>query len=643
MFIDIGHYQWNIGSYNALASTINSLPESELDIFLSRIDSLNRQRAPMFTVGKYHVIELLGSGAFGSVYKVKRKGMDQFYAMKEIKITHPFMGKTQHEREKSMGRLLNEVTMVKEQLRHPNVVRYYKTFKENFHLYIVMELLEGAPLSEHVSSLVEKGRRFSEEQIWKLFVQLILALRYIHKEKHISHRDLSAANVMIGDDLKLTITDFGLAKQKEQDLSVMNSVVGTMPYWSPELVQSDPYTEKVDIWAAGCLLYLMAMLHPPFKAANPLALATKIVEGSYPPLPDGLYSPQLSTVIGACLTKDPSERPDCVAVGALVAAILMKEVDGLKDQVEAVKRKYEKEKEKSHKHQQEAIRARRTSERIKSASRSLQSSFAASVFEEDPLIDLEEEPENILNQSNDGPQQRVTGGDSVSSSAEQSTTTTTTSVGNSLHSFSSPPVVLHGVNHLVVRPTTSTISMTTPTSVTTTSSTRQMESASRTRSYSANESDEWSSPDVVHRRNFSSVSTVSSLGYSRERGGRSRKGSAGLVTMSPNRLKEINDPILQFLTEIHKLVCVTQVPPPATPTMRYQIVQLYKRSLFGKHSKPADLKRELHKLSSESLDPVDYFLPARTDRMSPHARLVSLALQELYREWGTDSVQWVSV
>lgn len=61
--------------------------------------------------------------------------------------------------------------------------------------------------------------------------QLVLALRYIHKEKHIVHRDLSASNVMVGADLNLCITDFGLAKQKQREMSVMNSVVGTMPYW----------------------------------------------------------------------------------------------------------------------------------------------------------------------------------------------------------------------------------------------------------------------------------------------------------------------------------------------------------------------------------------------------------------------------
>lgn len=94
----------------------------------------------------------------------------------QIKVTHPSLGKTRLEREKSMGKLLNEVTIMKEQLRHPGVVHYHKTFQEGGHLYIIMELLEGASLYEHVSSLKEKGRSFTEEQIWRMFLQVCWAV-----------------------------------------------------------------------------------------------------------------------------------------------------------------------------------------------------------------------------------------------------------------------------------------------------------------------------------------------------------------------------------------------------------------------------------------------------------------------------------
>lgn len=76
------------------------------------------------------------------------------------------------------------------------------------HVYIVMELLEGTSLSDHITALAEKGSRFSETRIWKIFLQLVLALRYLHKEKRVVHRDLSPANLMLSEEDKLTISKF---------------------------------------------------------------------------------------------------------------------------------------------------------------------------------------------------------------------------------------------------------------------------------------------------------------------------------------------------------------------------------------------------------------------------------------------------
>ena len=114
-------------------------------------------------------------------------------------------------------------------------------------LYIVMELIEGAPLEEHCKSLKEKGGRFTEARVWNILLQLMLALRYLHKEKGIVHRDLTANNIMIGENDKVTITDFGLAKQKRGDSSKMLSVVGTMLYcwWVEESLTIFSFIEVI--------------------------------------------------------------------------------------------------------------------------------------------------------------------------------------------------------------------------------------------------------------------------------------------------------------------------------------------------------------------------------------------------------------
>ena len=196
----------------------------------SNIRSINQTRVPSCFINDYAVYEIIGSGAFGRVHKVKKKNSNYFLAMKEINTFNLNALK-----DKSLGEIVNEVTIIRKNLRHPNIVRYIKTFKENDCLYIVMELIDGEPLSQHVRLLKERKDNWPEEKIWNLFIQIVLALKYLHKEKNIVHRDLTSNNIMLSENDKITITDFGLAKLKENDCSRMTSVVGTMFYSCPEV------------------------------------------------------------------------------------------------------------------------------------------------------------------------------------------------------------------------------------------------------------------------------------------------------------------------------------------------------------------------------------------------------------------------
>lgn len=152
--------------------------------------------------------------------------------------------------------------IIREELRHPNIVSYYRIFAENEKLYIVMELIAGSSLQDYLSLMKETNRKMTEENIWRVFMQLILALRYLHKEKGIVHRDLTANNIMLDDEYRVKISknelsnetdvrgrisflaDFGLAKLRDNDCSKMTSVVGTLYYACPEIIQHMPYNEK---------------------------------------------------------------------------------------------------------------------------------------------------------------------------------------------------------------------------------------------------------------------------------------------------------------------------------------------------------------------------------------------------------------
>ncbi len=120
--------------------------------------------------------------------------------------------------------MINEVNIIREELRHPNIVSYYQIFAESKiefssiidwccflkfiddKLYIKMELIAGSSLQDHLSLIRETYQKMSEENIWRVFIQLILALRYLHKEKGIVHRDLTANNIMLDDEYKVKIS-----------------------------------------------------------------------------------------------------------------------------------------------------------------------------------------------------------------------------------------------------------------------------------------------------------------------------------------------------------------------------------------------------------------------------------------------------
>ena len=94
--------------------------------------------------------------------------------------------------------------------------------------------------------------------VWSILSQLVAALRYLHCEKKVMHRDLAPSNILMDGDGNIKLADFGLAKKwgtQSAAASVMKSFVGTILYSCPEIVQSQSYTEKADIWSLGCIIY----------------------------------------------------------------------------------------------------------------------------------------------------------------------------------------------------------------------------------------------------------------------------------------------------------------------------------------------------------------------------------------------------
>lgn len=132
--------------------------------------------------------------------------------------------------------ICREVSILKD-LDHPNIVKYYTSFSEGQYIYIIMELLDGASLADFILSQSEKKQRVKEDVVWSILSQLCAALRYMHTEKKVMHRDLAPSNILIDGDFNIKLADFGLAKRwGTQSASVMKSFVGTILYSCPEIV-----------------------------------------------------------------------------------------------------------------------------------------------------------------------------------------------------------------------------------------------------------------------------------------------------------------------------------------------------------------------------------------------------------------------
>ncbi|XDB62600.1 hypothetical protein ABFV05_016216 [Capra hircus] len=611
-FIDIGHYVRDISAYEELVSKLNLLVEDELKQIAENVESINQNKAPSKYIGNYAILDHLGSGAFGCVYKVRKRSGQNLLAMKEVNLHNPAFGKDKKDRDSSVRNIVSELTIIKEQLYHPNVVRYYKTFLENDRLYIVMELIEGAPLGEHFSSLKEKRHHFAEERLWKIFTQLCLALRYLHKEKRIIHRDLTPNNIMLGDKDRVTVTDFGLAKQK-QESSRLTSVVGTILYSCPEVLKSEPYGEKADVWAAGCILYQMATLDPPFYSTNMLSLATKIVEAVYEPVPEGIYSEKVITTISRCLTPDAETRPDIVEVSSMISDIMMKYVDNLSASQLALEKKLERERRRTQRYFMEANRNAITcqqeptllsQETFEKASLSSSSSGAGSLKSE--LSEITDLPAEGFQAPCGKDEDRTCDG-----------------------LLSDDNFNLENIEKDIYSELDDELDISDNFSSSSSSPLKESTFSTLKRSFSASGGERQSQardftggigsrlrPALLPLDLLLKVPPLLLSAHVKEVEAELVTGwqSHSLPTVilhslkdhvSQRKVRQISDPIQQILIQLHKVIYITQLPPALHHNLKRRIIERFKKSLFSQQSNPCNLKSEIKKLSQGSPEPIE--------------------------------------
>jgi tetratricopeptide (TPR) repeat protein len=251
-------------------------------------------------VASYDLLELLGEGGMGVVYRAWQRGLNRPVAVKMIR------GAGRGRRDQ-LARIRIEAEAVA-RLHHPNIIQIYEIGEVDGAPFISLELLEGGSLDERLAGTPQPGKDAAE-----LMITLARAVQVAH-DAGIVHRDLKPSNILFGKDGTPKITDFGLAKRLESDSRQTESgqIMGSPSYMAPE--QARGHTRDVgpaaDVYALGAIFYEMLTGRPPFKGETPMETVRQVVEEEVVP-PSRLVprvARDLETICLQCLHKEHSRR-----------------------------------------------------------------------------------------------------------------------------------------------------------------------------------------------------------------------------------------------------------------------------------------------------------------------------------------------
>lgn len=247
--------------------------------------------------GRYQIVEELGRGSMGVVYRALDPQIDRLVALKALR----------HDRvtsEAFVQRFLKEAKAIG-RLSHPNIVTVYDVGRDHGSIYITMEFLEGTPLNE-----VIQEKRLTLEEIVDLGVQIAEALDYAH-QKGIVHRDIKPTNIIITPDGRAKITDFGIARIEDPSATQQTQageILGTPVYMSSEQVMGRPVDGRSDLYSLGVILYELSTQKRPFRGDSIAAIFRAITQDT--PAEPAKTDPSISRELSDLVMKSLSKRPD---------------------------------------------------------------------------------------------------------------------------------------------------------------------------------------------------------------------------------------------------------------------------------------------------------------------------------------------
>jgi serine/threonine protein kinase len=266
---------------------------------------LNKGSDPLIQkVGKYLVIDVIGSGGMGIVYRAHDAALNRTVAIKMLKRADASAGQL-HQLEQFFNRELRATAS----LQHRNIVTVYESGEQDGNPYLVMECLDGEP----VSRVIAERRPMPIVDKLDLFVQVCDGLQHAHDRKpQVIHRDIKPANVILLKDGTAKIVDFGIARVVGVETSTLQTgqLLGSLSYLSPEQINSSPIDARTDIFSAGVMLYELLTYALPFKGTEPAAIFVKILREEPAPLAEylGDVSPELQACVSKSLAKKAHDR-----------------------------------------------------------------------------------------------------------------------------------------------------------------------------------------------------------------------------------------------------------------------------------------------------------------------------------------------
>ena len=350
VFINIPNNNRDQSLFNSFINNINSLSNDEIEAILKKVNrifaSSSEDEYSKEEIGGYKILEMIGKGGFGSVYKVASISDKKEYAMKMIKLEKKQIDLVLNHPDE-MFKAINEIRIWK-LFDHPNIINYNNGFIWKGNCYIIMELVDGLSLGEYISYLKENNILMKQELVIKIILQIVNGLRHMHKSAHVIFRDLNPNNVMLDYSFNVKLIDFGLTVEEKENKGKVSTLLnqsvqpvfeGSVLYSSPEVMENDIITYKSDIWALGCIIYEMIKLKPPFTGDNPLTIAKNVCEGNFERLNEKDFKyEQIIELVNNCLIVDWKKRINIDEVCQILGPFLFDYISKIKSKEEQLQK-----------------------------------------------------------------------------------------------------------------------------------------------------------------------------------------------------------------------------------------------------------------------------------------------------------------